>query len=283
MELRHLRYFVAIAEERSFTRAAERLWVAQPGLSTQIRRLEAELGLKLFERHTRGVDLTPAGELFLERARAALAAADAAGATGRELQDGLIGSLRLGIASEARWSAAADVLQRFSHERPSVEVTVVEAYGGALWRDLRDGRLDALVAPASHASPDLRSLELGSEPWVLLISTAHPLAGIGPVAAEDLDGELIAVTGHRDGAALDRAVAELVEELGVAPQLVPAPPGPALQAAVAGNEVLALTTAPGALLAGVVARRLDPRRTLAFGLLVRHETPSAALAYFMEL
>jgi DNA-binding transcriptional LysR family regulator len=165
----------------------------------------------------------------------------------------------------------------------ALPLTVVEAYGGALWRDLRDGRLDALVAPAGHASPDLRSLELGSEPWVLLISTAHPLAGIGPVAAEDLDGQRIAVTGHRDGAALDRAVAELVEELGVAPQLVPAAPGPALQAAVAGNEVLALTTAPGALPAGVVARRLDPRRTLAFGLLVRDETPSPALACFMEL
>jgi DNA-binding transcriptional LysR family regulator len=74
-ELRHLRYFVAIAEDRSFTRAAERLWVAQPGLSSQIRRLETKLGITLFMRHTRGVDLTDAGELFLERARTVLAAA----------------------------------------------------------------------------------------------------------------------------------------------------------------------------------------------------------------
>src|SRR4051795_8836649 len=99
MELRHLRYFVAIAEERSFTRAAERLWVAQPGLSTQIRRLEADLGVQLFERHTRGVDLTSAGELFLERARAALSAAEFAGATGRDLEAGLVGTVRLGLAT----------------------------------------------------------------------------------------------------------------------------------------------------------------------------------------
>src|SRR6185503_17622269 len=107
MELRHLRYFVAIAEERSFTRAAERLWVAQPGLSSQTRRLEEELGVQLFERHSRGVDLTAAGELFLERARAAIAAADAAAAVGADLQAGLAGTVRLGLANDARWRGAA--------------------------------------------------------------------------------------------------------------------------------------------------------------------------------
>src|ERR1700754_1881405 len=105
MELRHLRYFVAIAEERIFPRASERLWVAQPSLSAQIRRLEAELGVRLFERHTRGVDLTAAGELFLDRARVAIAAADLAAATGRDLETGVIGRVRLGLASGARWSS----------------------------------------------------------------------------------------------------------------------------------------------------------------------------------
>lgn len=283
MELRHLRYFVAIAEERSFTGAAERLWVAQPGLSTQIRRLEAELGVKLFERHTRGVDLTQAGELFLERARVALAAADMAGATGRDLEAGVVGRVKLGIASGPRWRPASDLLQRFNHERPGVELTVLEAYGGTLWRDLRDGRLDALVAPTGNASADLRSLELGSESWAVLIGTGHRLAGIGPVAAEQLNGERVAVTGHRDGAALDRAVAELFDELGVASELVPAAPGPALLGTVAASEVLVLTTAPDALPAGVIARTLDPRRTLAFELLSRDETPSPALASFIDL
>src|SRR5262245_39336873 len=110
MELRHLRYFVAIAEEGSFTRAAGRLWVAQPGLSTQIRRLESELGAQLFERHTRGVDLTAAGELFLDRARTALAAAEVARCTGHDLESGLAGSIRLGFATGAPWPEAPGFL-----------------------------------------------------------------------------------------------------------------------------------------------------------------------------
>jgi DNA-binding transcriptional LysR family regulator len=278
VELRHLRYFVAIAEERSFTRAAERLWVAQPGLSTQIRRLEAELGIRLFERHTRGVDLTQAGVLFLERARAALVAADVASATGRDLEAGLIGAVRLGVAGEARARLSSDLLRRFSRARPGVELTVLEGYGGTLWRDLRDGRLDALVAPTGHASPDLRTLQLGSEEWVVLVGTCHPLAGIGPVTAADLDGQQIAVTGHRDGAVFDKAVADLLDELGAAPELVSGVPGPALHAAVASGEIVALTASPGPGLAGVIPRRLDPCRSLAFELLWREETPCSALA-----
>lgn len=281
MELRHLRYFVAIAEEQSFTRAAERLWVAQPGLSTQIRRLESELGVRLFERHTRGVSLTQAGELFLERARVALAAADAASATGRDLQAGMVGSIRLGLANEAHWGLTSEVLRRFSRDRSEVELTVVEAHGGTLWRDLRDGRLDALVAPTGHGSPDLRTLELGSEPWVVLVGTGHPLAGIGAVRAEELDGQRIAAIGHRDGAPYDRAVADLLDELGVDPELVPRAAPAALPAAVVGNQLVALTTAPEALPAGVIARILDPRRTLSFELLLRDESPSPDLTAFM--
>src|ERR1700750_2657253 len=113
MELRHLRYFVAIAEERSFTRASKRLWVAQPGLSTQIRRLESEIGVRLFERHSRGVDLTDAGALFRERARTALAAAESARATGRDLEEGLVGAIRLGIVTGAGWPGTAALFGDF--------------------------------------------------------------------------------------------------------------------------------------------------------------------------
>jgi DNA-binding transcriptional LysR family regulator len=278
MELRHLRYFVAIAEERSFTRAAERLWVAQPGLSTQIRRLEAELGIQLFERHTRGVDLTNAGELFLDRARLALAAVEAAAATGRDLEAGVVGTVRLGVATEAGARLVSDLLRRFTDEQPGIELTLLEGYGGTLWRDLRDGHLDAVVAPTGYSSADLRTVELGRERWVVVLGTGHPLSGIGPLASEQLAGARIAIAGHRDGAAFDRAVSELLAELGVAAELVPGPPRPALAAAIAADDLVALTAGPGGLPAGVIARELDPPRSLSFELLSRDEVPSPALA-----
>jgi len=282
VELRHLRYFVAIAEERSFTRAAERLWVAQPGLSTQIRRLETELGIKLFERHTRGVDLTSAGELFLERARAALAAADEARCTGRDLEAGVIGTVRLGLDTAARWHSASALLDMFTRNRPAVEVSIVESYGGALSRDLRDGRLDAVLAPSIFGSTDLCGLDVGSEPWVVLIGRSHRLAGDGPLDVNELNGEDIVVTGHRDGAGYDRAVADVLSGLGVTAALRRGGPGPALLAAVADGEALALTTAPDALDVGLITRPLDPGRTLSFELLWGRDTPSPALTEFIR-
>jgi DNA-binding transcriptional LysR family regulator len=268
MELRHLRYFVAVAEERSFTRAAEKLWIAQPGLSTQIRRLEGELGIRLFERHTRGVDLTEAGELFLDRARVTLVAAEAARSTGRDLAAGLVGSIRLGVATCAGWRGTSALLETFARDWPQVEVTVSESYGGTLIRDLRDGRLDAVLAPAMFTTAELLQLPVGREPWLVLAGASHRLAGSdGPVAASDLQGERLVVTGHRDAAAYDRAVAETLAALGVACELSRAGSGPAL----------ALTTSPTASAAGLAARRLKPIRAIDFALVWRDKTPAPAL------
>jgi DNA-binding transcriptional LysR family regulator len=283
MELRHLRYFVAIAEERSFTRAAERLWIAQPGLSTQIRRLEGELGVKLFERHTRGVDLTGAGELFLERARAALVAAEHALATGQDFETGRVGTIRLGLATASGWERTPQLLAAFADKQPQVEVTVVEAYGGTLVRDLRDGRLDAVLAPALFASAELQRVRLGREPWLVLAGGGHRLAaGRGPVAAGELDGEPVLVTGHRDGVAYDRAVAETLAALDVRSELRRGGTGPALFAGVAAGEALALTTSRAAAAGGMVARPLEPAHDVEFALLWRDATPEPALARFVE-
>ena len=277
MELRHLRYFVAIAEERSFTRASERLWVAQPGLSTQIRRLESELGVRLFERHSRGVDLTDAGQLFLERARRALAAVDAARATGHDLEEGLVGSIRLGIVTGTGWPGTSALFRHFGAERPGVELTVMESYAGTLLRDLRDGRLDAMIAPSEIGSAELRRVRLGREPWFVVAGRSHPLAGSGPIAAAELEGQRFVVAGHRDGAGYDRLVADTLGALGVTAALERGGPGPAVLAAVAAGRALALATTPDAAKGGLVARAISPVRRVEFALLWRDEAPAPAL------
>ena len=282
MELRHLRYFVAIAEEQSFTRAAERLWVAQPGLSTQLRRLEAELGIQLFHRHARGVELTAAGEVFLERAQATLAAADDARAIGASLEAGLIGTIRLGLASEVPARSALTLLDGFGRDHPDVELTIIESYAGALMHDLRERRLDAVIAPSAFGSADLRSLPLASEPWAVLVGLAHRLAVPGPIGPDELHGEPIVTTGHRDGAGHDRAVAELLRSFGVAAVPHRGGPGPALYAAVEAGDALALSTAAGAIGRELIARPLEPTRHVRFALLSRDGTPAPALAEFMR-
>jgi len=282
MELRHLRYFVAVAEERSFTRAAEKLWIAQPGLSTQIRRLERELGVRLFERHTRGVDLTEAGELLLDRARVTLAAAEAARSTGEDLQAGLVGSIRLGVATCAGWRGTSTLLGTFGRDWPDVEVTVCESYGGTLVRDLRDGRLDAVLAPVMFATPELARLTGGRESWLVLAGASHRLArDDGPVAAVELHAERVVVTGHRDAAAYDRAVAETLTGLGVVFELSRAGSGPAFYGPVVSGDAVALTTSPAASAGGLAARRLEPAGDIQFALFWRDKTPAPALDRFI--
>lgn len=281
MELRHLRYFVAIAEEQSFTRAAERLWVAQPGLSSQIRRLEEELGIKLFERHARGVELTDAGEAFLRRARAALAAADDARALGGDLAKGLVGAIRLGIATGPGSDLVPAFLDDFARARPDVELTVVESFGGTLLRDVRDGRLDAMVAPSVFGSPELRRTQLTSEPVVVLAGAAHRLGRSGPIGADELDGEPVVVTGHRDGAGYDRYVMETLMELGVTPVTTRGGPGPALFGPVLKGEAIGLSTPAGAA-GAMFARPLRPAREVRFDLQWRAEVSSPALGEFIS-
>jgi hypothetical protein len=169
----------------------------------------------------------------------------------------------------------------YTRERPRVEVTVIHAHGGTLWRELRDGRLDAIIAPASYGSADLRSLTLGAEPWVVLVSQRHQLAGPGALSARMLQGERITVTGHRDAAGLDAEVAELLRDLEIDALLVRGAPEAALQSGVS-EDAVTLTTAPSALEPGVMARPLEPSRALPFKLLWRDEAPSPALNAFVR-
>jgi DNA-binding transcriptional LysR family regulator len=284
VELRHLRYFVAIAEDGGFTRASERLWIAQSGLSAQIRRLEAELKLTLFVRHSRGVELTDAGQVFLHRARIALRAAEEAEATGNDLDSGRSGKLRLGLSTWGRSSAARRLLDRFTTQLPDVEVTVVEAYGGTLVREVCDKRLDAAIVPAPFYSPQLARKRIGSEPLVVAVDRAHRLATpCGPVEALDLAGEDIAVTNHPDGACYDRAVMGVLDGLEVPYMVRPGGAGPTPLTAVETGHAMALTTSASAERPNIVLRELAPRQRLAFDIVYRDGNVSGPLAMLLDV
>jgi DNA-binding transcriptional LysR family regulator len=144
MELRHLRYFVAIGEEQHYGRAARSLRVAQPALSRQIQDLEKELGFKLFERLPRGVKLSTAGKLFLEDARRILQDVSEATARADRVARGHSGTLRVGFAENASWHGIVpDSLRRFREQQPDAELQLQPAASSAQLEAIRSVRLDA--------------------------------------------------------------------------------------------------------------------------------------------
>ena len=144
MESRHLRYFVAVGEELSFTRAAERLHIAQPPLSQQIRQLEEELGVTLLERAARPVRLTEAGLLLLDRARELLAALEATVADTRRIGRGQAGRLMIGFAGSAMYVGLPDIIGAFRDACPDVEVALDEMLAAEIAEALRQRRIDVV-------------------------------------------------------------------------------------------------------------------------------------------
>lgn len=175
MELRQLRYFVAVAEERSFSRAAQRLHVSQPPLSTQIMGLEQELGTRLLDRSNRGVSLTPAGAIFLEEMRAVLARIEHAKTRTQQAGRGDAGRLAIGFVSIADYGVLPPALKDFRTRFPAVEVQLHELTTDAQIRELRAGRLDLGIALGPIQSSDLAFESLQHEELMLAVPTGHAL------------------------------------------------------------------------------------------------------------
>ena len=192
MELRHLEHFVAVAEEQSFTGAARRLHLVQSALSVSIRALERELDASLFERTTREVRLTDAGRVLLPEARRTLDAAATAQAAVLGAQEGLRGTLRLGMMQLIRLVDVGALIARFHRDRPLVEIRPRAAPGGsaALISDVRRGLLDAaFVAVSGAGQPGLTATTLASEPALLACPPDHPLARRAAVSVSELADE----------------------------------------------------------------------------------------------
>ncbi|GAA4427739.1 LysR family transcriptional regulator [Actinokineospora soli] len=218
--LRHLRYFVTVAEERHFGRAAERLHMAQPPLSQQIRRLEADLGVELFTRTTRRVDLTRAGTAYLTHARAILASVDTAADDARRAAAGVVGKLTIGCVGSATYSLLPTLARRLTDQMPDVHFSF---RGDMLAADqveaLRDGAIDlALLRPPVN-DHTLTLIPLRHERLIAAVPADHALATRKRLRITDLaDTDLIIHSAGRRSAMYD-TVLRLFTSAGTTPRI----------------------------------------------------------------
>jgi LysR family hca operon transcriptional activator len=190
MELRHLRYFIAVAEEGSLTLAAEkRLHTAQPSLSRQIRDLEYEVGVQLFSRSVHGVELTAAGKAFLDHARLALAQVEAAREAAKRAAQPAKPTFALGFLTGQEIDWLPEAIRILRDELPNIEVTVSSQYSPDLAQALLRGRLDLAFMRPEPQMADLDYKVIVKEPLIFAIPSDHRLASQDAIALQDIVGE----------------------------------------------------------------------------------------------
>ncbi|MDB5765002.1 MAG: transcriptional regulator, LysR family [Herminiimonas sp.] len=187
MELRHLRYFLAAAQSQNFTRASESLHITQPTLSHQIKQLEDELGMPLFDRVGRAVRLTTAGELFKICAKRTLQEIDSGRDALSELENLKHGSLTLGVLSSFGTFFLPSILASFNAAYPSIKITVLRQRTGEIEKRVLDGELHFGVAYTSPGADQLKVEPLFNDPLALLVGDRHPLAGCREIACNELN------------------------------------------------------------------------------------------------
>ena len=189
MEIHQLRYFVAVADEGSFSRAAAKVRVAQPSLSQQIRKLEAEVGQPLFDRLPRSVVLTEAGRCFIDYARQILASIGDARRCVDELKDEVAGRLAVGAIPTIAPYVLPELVVTFQKHYPEVTLEIVEDVTDGITRRVEAGELDVALASTCQQSPTLRRESLGNEPLLALVPEGHPLAKKTLVELDDLKSQ----------------------------------------------------------------------------------------------
>ena len=222
MELRHLRYFVAVAEELHFRRAAERLYVAQPAVSEQIRKLEAELGVRLFDRTHRSVSLTVPGKALLVEARRVLHLAEVAMLAARNARDGASALLRIGYVPDALPARVPRALQHLTSTSPRVEVALETGAALGLIQAVRDRRLEAAVVGLPAPAKGLKVTTLGHQALVAALPATDARHLDAGLTLERLAPERVVLLPRDANPALYDAVVSLCHQAGLSPTFVEA-------------------------------------------------------------
>jgi DNA-binding transcriptional LysR family regulator len=219
VELRHMRYFLAVAEELHFGRAAEKLRIAQPPLSQQIQRLEGELGVKLFERTKRRVELTAAGKSFLKEARQTLEQAEQAVRAAQRASRGEIGELAVGFVGSATYHILPLVLRSFRSRFPNVEISLHEDSPAEQVRQLRMGGIHVGFFRSQFEDEALVSEVVLQEPMVVALPEAHELSGQPRVSLNRLAGEPFILFPRKIGPGFHDLIVSLCQRAGFSPRV----------------------------------------------------------------
>ena len=219
MELRHLRYFVAVAEELHFRRAAERLHVAQPAVSEQVRKLEEELGVRLLERTQRSVSLTDAGAAMLEEARRVLHQAERAIAVARDARDFAGNRLRVGYLADSLPPMVPRALQQLQKRMPNTRVSLETGAARNLIEDVRAGRLDAALVSLPAPTAGLERTLLGPQSAVVAMPVMHRHATEDAIDLARLAPERIVLLPREVNPAFYDGVLSLCRDFGLSPAL----------------------------------------------------------------
>lgn len=219
LEFRHLRYFLALADELHYGRAAQRLAISQPPLSVAIQQLEAHVGARLFDRDSKGVRLTPAGLAFRGRAQALLNQAEDACVLAREVQAGEVGRLRLGFVGSTLFNGLSGWLQRFQAQRPKVEVVVVELNSQDQIDALLAEELDLGLIHTDRLPPALACAPLYREPFLACLPAAHPLAALAQIPLAALSEQPFILFSRKGSPDYHARIVEICRQQGFTPRL----------------------------------------------------------------
>ena len=290
MELRHLRYFVAVAHEGHITRAAEKLHMQQPPLSQQIRALEREIDATLFERHPRGVTLTDAGRSFLADAETILAEVEQAKLRARRTARGETGRIAVGFTTSAPFHPlVARAMREFRGQRPDVSFVLEESSSADMVSGLRDGRLDVAFIRSGLVDPEGITVHaLLQEETAAAFPARHPLTRRPRLTLKDLADETFILYRRPDGRGLYDVIIAACAEAGFSPHVGQEAPRivSTLNLVAAG---LGITIVPASLsrlpLEGVTYRPLagKPALKVPLNLACRTGERSAATLAFIEL
>jgi DNA-binding transcriptional LysR family regulator len=220
MELRHLRYFVAVAEELHFRRAAERLHVAQPAVSEQVRKLETELGVQLFNRTQRSVTLTPSGSAMLPEARRVLRQSDVAQMAARNAGEEATSRLRIGYLSDCLPERVSRAMRMLTASAPRVQVSLETGPALGLIEAVRSDQLDAAVVALPSPTRGLRSTPAGCERVMAALPVTHQLAAEPTVPIERLAPDRLVTLPRDANPAFHNAILSMCRDAGLSPALI---------------------------------------------------------------